>query len=286
MTFDVVKVNAKGQEVEREKAEASYFTQDLGNDITLEMIAILGGTFTMGSPANEKDTFDDERPQHQVTVPPFFMGKYPVTQAQWRAVASRTDLKVEKDLDPDPSYFKDPPKPPLKRGASDSPPFEGGARGGSPTRWDRPVERVNWYDAVEFCARLSKLTGREYRLPGEAEWEYACRAGTTTRFYFGDDANQLGDYAWYNGNSQGTTHPVGQKKPNAWGLYEMSGNVWEWCEDNWHNYNDNDYRILRGGSWYDDPYSCRSASRNDLLRRVNFNSLDGFRVVCGVGRTL
>ncbi len=181
MTFDVVKVNAKGQEVEREKAEASYFTQDLGNDITLEMIAILGGTFTMGSPANEKDSFDDERPQHQVTVPPFFMGKYPVTQAQWRAVASRTDLKVEKDLDPDPSYFKDPPKPPFLRGASDSPPFEGGARGGSPTRWDRPVEQVNWYDAIEFCARLSKLTVREYRLPSEAEWEYACRAGTTKR---------------------------------------------------------------------------------------------------------
>ncbi len=186
MTFDVVKVNAKGQEVEREKAEASYFTQDLGNDITLEMIAILGGTFTMGSPANEKDSFDDERPQHQVTVPPFFMGKYPVTQAQWRAVASRTDLKVEKDLDPDPSYFKDPPKPPFLRGASDSPPFEGGARGGSPTRWDRPVEQVNWYDAIEFCARLSKLTVREYRLPSEAEWEYACRAGTTTAFHFGE----------------------------------------------------------------------------------------------------
>ena len=239
MTFDVVKVNAKGQEVEREKAEASYFTQDLGNDITLEMIAILGGTFTMGSPANEKDSFDDERPQHQVTVPPFFMGKYPVTQAQWRAVASRTDLKVEKDLDPDPSYFKDPPKPPFLRGASDSPPFEGGAGGGSPTRWDRPVEQVNWYDAIEFCARLSKLTVREYRLPSEAEWEYACRAGTTTPFYFGETIT--GKLANYNasetyadepkGEYREETTPVGQFSPNAFGLYDMHGNVWEWCAD-------------------------------------------------------
>jgi hypothetical protein len=117
--FEVVRVNAKGEQIEKESREAQYFSQDLGNDITLEMIAIPGGTFTMGSPPNEKDSYKYERPQHQVTVPPFFMGKYPVTQAQWRAVASRTDLKVEKDLDPDPSHFKDPPKPPLKRGASD-----------------------------------------------------------------------------------------------------------------------------------------------------------------------
>ncbi|MFM2379628.1 MAG: hypothetical protein RLZZ143_2207, partial [Cyanobacteriota bacterium] len=107
--FDVAKVNAKGQEVERKKAEASYFAQDLGNGITLEMIAILGGTFTMGSPANEKDSFDDERPQHQVTVPPFFMGKYPITQAQWKAIASRTDLKVKQDHYFNPAYFKDRP---------------------------------------------------------------------------------------------------------------------------------------------------------------------------------
>ena len=319
MTFDVVKVNAKGQEVEREKAEASYFTQDLGNDITLEMIAILGGTFTMGSPANEKDSFDDERPQHQVTVPPFFMGKYPVTQAQWRAVASRTDLKVEKDLDPDPSYFKDPPKPPFLRGASDSPPFEEGARGGSPTRWDRPVERVNWYDAVEFCARLSKLTGREYRLPSEAEWEYACRAGTKTPFHFGetitaDLANYNAGYTYADepkGEYRQKTTPVGQFPPNAFGLYDMHGNVWEWCLDPWHeNYqgepprdgsvwdednNDNRYQnlsistkklltdkrycALRGGSWNYDPDFCRSANR--YRNNPDYDdSIIGFRVAC------
>ena len=305
--FDVVKVNAKGQEVERKKAEASYFAQDLGNDITLEMVAIPGGTFTMGSPANEKDSFDDERPQHQVTVPPFFMGKYPVTQDQWRAVASRTDLKVEKDLDPDPSYFKDPPKPPFLRGASDSPPFEGGARGGSPTRWDRPVEQVNWYDAIEFCARLSKLTVREYRLPSEAEWEYACRAGTTTPFYFGETIT--GKLANYNasetyadepkGEYREETTPVGQFSPNAFGLYDMHGNVWEWCADTWHdNYDgaptdgsawiengDDNRSSLRGGSWYIDPFNCRSASRYDDYRR-DYSGDYGFRVVCGAGRTL
>jgi len=143
---------------------------------------------------------------------------------------------------------------------------------------------------------LSQITGKTYRLPTEAEWEYACRAGTTTRYYFGDDANQLGDYAWYDGNSQKTTHPVGQKKPNAWGLYDMSGNVWEWCEDNWHDSyknapsdgsawltNDNNYHILRGGSWYYYPRDCRSAYR-DLSGSPYFSL--GFRVVSGAGRTL
>ncbi|CCI23208.1 Serine/threonine protein kinase (fragment) [Microcystis aeruginosa PCC 9808] len=146
---------------------------------------------------------------------------------------------------------------------------------------------------------MSQITRKTYRLPTEAEWEYACRAGTTTRFYFGDNANQLGDYAWYGGNSQQTTHPVGQKRPNAWGLYDMSGNVWEWCEDNWHdNYigaptdgsawltNDNDYQIVRGGSWYDYPSFCRSAFRDDVNRRDGSGLSVGFRVVCGAGRTL
>jgi formylglycine-generating enzyme required for sulfatase activity len=294
---------------------------------------IPGGTFTMGTEDEEIerlvkkfgwDGFRRERPQHRVTVSSFYMGRYPITQAQWRAVASRTDLKVEKDLNPDPSHFKDPPKPSLESEASDSPPFEG-ARGGSPTRWDRPVEQVSWYDAVEFCARLSKLTGKEYRLPSEAEWEYACRAGTTTPFHFGETIT--GELANYNagytyadepkGEYRGQTTPVGQFPPNAFGLYDMHGNVWEWCLDPWHeNYqgepprdgsvwdednNDNRYqsllistkelltdrpnRVLRGGSWFDGPDFCRSAFRNRLDRRDD-DCYDGFRVVCGAGRTL
>jgi formylglycine-generating enzyme required for sulfatase activity len=289
---------------------------------------IPGGTFTMGTEDEEIerlvkkfnwDGFRRERPRHRVTVSSFYMGRYPITQAQWRAVASRTDLKVERYLNPDPSRFKDPPKPPLEREASDSPPFEG-ARGGSPTRWDRPVEQVSWYDAVEFCARLSKLTGKEYRLPSEAEWEYACRAGTTTPFHFGETIT--GELANYNasrtyadepkGEYREETTPVGQFPPNAFGLYDMHGNVWEWCLDPWHenyqgepprdgsvwdeNNNDNRYqsllistkklltdrpnRVLRGGSWCFYPDYCRSAFRDfDYYRRDDFNDL-GFRVAC------
>jgi formylglycine-generating enzyme required for sulfatase activity len=288
---------------------------------------IPGGTFTMGTEDEEIerlvkkfgwDGFRRERPQHRVTVSSFYMGRYPITQAQWRAVASRTDLKVERYLNPDPSRFKDPPKPSLKSEASDSPPFEG-ARGGSPTRWDRPVEQVSWYDAVEFCARLSKLTGKEYRLPSEAEWEYACRAGTTTPFHFGETIT--GELANYDarktyadepkGEYRGQTTPVGQFPPNAFGLYDMHGNVWEWCLDPWHeNYqgepprdgsvwdeNNNDnryqsllistkelltdkrYRVLRGGSWSGHPLSCRSADRS-RNNPVNHIDIDGFRVAC------
>jgi len=315
--FEIVRVNAKGEQIKKELKQSQYFSEDLGNDITLEMVAIPGGTFLMGTEDEEIERlvkkfgwegYRRERPQHQVTVPPFFIGKYPITQAQWKAIASRTDLKVKQDLDPDPSQFKDPPKPPLKRGASDSPPFEGGARGGSPTRWDRPVEQVNWYDVIEFCARLSKLKeGREYRLPSEAEWEYACRAGTTTPFYFGETIT--GELANYdasktyaeepNGEYREETTPVGQFPPNAFGLYDMHGNVWEWCADTWHdNYdgaptdgsawieNGNDNRSpLRGGSWCDYPNNCRSAYRVNNFRRDNNNLNIGFRVVCGAGRT-
>ncbi|MFM6590068.1 MAG: SUMF1/EgtB/PvdO family nonheme iron enzyme [Microcystis panniformis] len=285
--FEIVRVNAKGEQIEKESKQSQYFREDLGNDITLEMVAIPGGTFTMGSPANEKDSYGDERPQHQVTVPPFFLGKYPITQAQWRAIASRTDLKVKQDLDLNPARFKDRPD-------SDR----------------RPVEQVNWYDAIEFCARLSKLTVRvrEYRLPSEAEWEYACRAGTTTPFYFGETitgelANYTAGYT-YSGEPKGQyrqqTTPVGKFPPNAFGLYDMHGNVWEWCADTWHdnydgaprdgslwieNGNDN-CSPLRGGSWGNNPHFCRSAYRNYNNRRVNHFFNNGFRVVCVFGRTL
>jgi formylglycine-generating enzyme required for sulfatase activity len=222
------------------------------------MVGLPAGQFLMGSPDSDPDARDNEKPQHQVKVNSFAIGKYPVTQAQYEAV-----------MGTNPSRFQNNPQ--------------------------NPVERVSWNDAQAFCQKLSRITGKTYRLPTEAEWEYACRAGTTTRYYFGDDANQLGDYAWYYRNSQGTTHPVGQKKPNAWGLYDMSGNVWEWCEDNWHdNYigapndgtawidNDNrsQYRkCLRGGSWDDLPNSCRSANRDWYLPGYR-NYYIGFRVAC------
>jgi formylglycine-generating enzyme required for sulfatase activity len=292
--FEIVEVNAKGEQIKKESKQSQYFSQDLGNDITLEMVAIPGGTFTMGTEDEEIERlvkkfdwegFRRERPQHQVTVPPFFMGKYPITQAQWQAIASRADLKVKQDLEPKPAYFKDRPD-------SDR----------------RPVEKVNWYDAIEFCARLSKLTGREYRLPSEAEWEYACRAGTTTPFYFGEtitgklaNYNASNTYADEpNGEYRKETTPVGQFPPNAFGLYDMHGNVWEWCADTWHdNYdgaprdgsvwtkNENDNRSpLRGGSWYLSPNVYRSAFRLNFDRRAVINDVSGFRVVCGARRTL
>ena len=257
------------------------------------MVAIPGGTFTMGSPESEEGSYDDERPQHDVTVSPFFMGKYPVTQGQWRAIASQTNLKVNLDLDPEPSYFKEPYQ--------------------DIDRWQRPVEKVNWYAAVEFCERLSKLTGRNYRLPSEAEWEYACRAGTTTPFYFGETitpklANYDGDYSYGNrpkGEDRKQTTPVGQFPANAFGLYDMHGNVWEWCADNMHNNYENaptdgsawadsnkkdsskNYTVLRGGSWNNDSDVCRSAYRNSYINRhdIHYNGF-GFRIVCALGITV
>ncbi|WP_226586322.1 formylglycine-generating enzyme family protein, partial [Microseira wollei] len=167
--FEVVTVNSRGEIVTRERKQASYFTEDLGNNISLEMVAIPGGTFLMGSPETEAERYEYEEPQHLVSVPSFFMGKYQITQAQWQAVAALP--KINRDLESDPSYFKGE---------------------------NRPVENVSWLDAVEFCARLSQKTKREYRLPSEAEWEYACRAGTTTPFHFGETITP--DLVNYNGN--------------------------------------------------------------------------------------
>jgi formylglycine-generating enzyme required for sulfatase activity len=175
---------------------------------------------------------DSKKPKHQVKVNSFAIGKYPITQAQYQAV-----------MGTNPSYFENSPQ--------------------------NPVEQVSWDDAQAFCQKLSEITGKNYRLPTEAEWEYACRAGTTTHYYFGDDANQLGNYAWYDENSNNKTHPVGQKKPNAWGLYDMSGNVWEWCEDS----------CLHGGSWHIFPIYCRSAYRLRNNPLIHYNDF-GFRVVC------
>ncbi|MFM6118447.1 MAG: SUMF1/EgtB/PvdO family nonheme iron enzyme, partial [Sphaerospermopsis kisseleviana] len=241
------------------------FTENLGNGVVLEMIAIPGGTFLMGSP--DAEGYDDEKPQHQVTVPPFYMGKYPVTQAQWERVARLPKVKI--DLKPKPSYFKGE---------------------------NLPVEQVSWLDAQEFCARIIKSTGKVYRLPSEAEWEYACRAGTTTPYYISNSLSR--DVANYN-QWYGQTTNVGKFPPNSFGLYDMHGNVWEWCEDSWHeNYRNapidgstwnnqtNEYKILRGGSWHLKPDYCRSARRNSGDACLGFVVLNyGFRVACAVAWT-
>ncbi|MGB7442086.1 MAG: formylglycine-generating enzyme family protein [Coleofasciculaceae cyanobacterium] len=266
--------------IKRRQQQAWGFTEDLGDGVQLEMVAIPEGSFVMGSPDTEEGHRDNESPQHQVTVKSFFMGKYPVTQAQWQAVAALP--QVNSELDSDPSWFK-------------------GA--------DRPVEQVSWYDAVEFCARLSKQTGREYRLPSEAEWEYACRAGTTTPFHFGETittelANYNGNYTYgeaAKGKYREQTTSVGSFPPNAFGLYDMHGNVWEWCADSWHsnyqgapsdgsvwedkNENDNDFRLLRGGSWHSYPAFCRSAYRSNLNPGDRHIGIIGFRVVCAAAWT-
>ncbi|ALF55774.1 sulfatase-modifying factor protein [Nostoc piscinale CENA21] len=278
--FEIVKVDAQGQIINRSPGRAEFFTEDLGNGVVLEMVSIPGGKFLMGSPESEEGRYDSESPQHNVTVPPFFMGKFPVTQRQWQAVAALD--KVNIDLNPDPSRFK---------GAN------------------RPVERVSWDDAVEFCVRLLKKTGKIYRLPSEAEWEYACRAGTTTPFYFGETITT--DLANYRGNSTYGSAPngeyreqtteVGKFPANSFGLFDMCGNLWEWCQDEWHeNYNNaptdgsawlsegsSNIRCLRGGSWLVNPDYCRSASRlfNNRAGRDFIDINFGFRVVCGVGRT-
>lgn len=250
---------------QQQKQQAEYFRENLGNGVVLDMLAIPGGKFLMGSPENEPGRHDSESPQHQVSVKPFFMGKFPVTQAQWQAVAGFAKVKI--DLNPKPSHFK---------GAN------------------RPVESVSWDEAVEFCARLSQKTGRIYRLPSEAEWEYACRAGTTTPYYFGETITK--DLANYDNNYQQTTD-VGKFPANLFGLFDMCGNTWEWCQDKWHkNYENtptdgsawlganNQYRLLRGGSWRSLPRYCRCASRSRGVPDNRGYGL-GFRVVCSPART-
>jgi formylglycine-generating enzyme required for sulfatase activity len=274
---------------------AQYFIENLGNGIQLEMVMIPSGSFMMGSPETEEGSTDDERPQHQVTIKAFCLGKYQVTQAQWKAVAAFP--QVNKELKLDPSRFK--------------------GDGSTSLTNHRPVEQVSWENAVEFCDRLSRHTKRQYRLPSEAEWEYACRAGTTTPFHFGETittnlANYQGtdneEYKWsgsYGSGPKGVyreeTTAVGSfGVANNFGLYDMHGNVWEWCQDDWHSdyegaptdgsawlssEESSDRKLLRGGSWDINPGYCRSAYRIDLNLGDYYHHI-GFRVVCsGAART-
>jgi formylglycine-generating enzyme required for sulfatase activity len=262
--FEVATVNVEGRENPRQTKQTRAFVEDLGNGITLEMVAIPGGTFQMGSPESEKERETNESPQHSVTVPNFFMGRYVVTQAQYELI-----------MGSNPSWFKGP---------------------------NHPVEKVSWNDAQAFCKKLSQKTGRTYRLPSEAEWEYACRARTTTPFHFGETitsalANYAGNYTYQSepkGQYREQSTEVGSFPANAFGLCDMHGNVWEWCEDVYHkNYVDaptdgkawnvdgeSNARLLRGGSWIRYPRGCRSASRSFLSPGVRGIYL-GFRVVLG-----
>jgi formylglycine-generating enzyme required for sulfatase activity len=261
--FEVVTFDGEGGELSRVQQRAEFFAEILGDRTSLEMVKIPGGKFQMGSLPGQGN--DRERPRHEVQVPEFWMGKYPVTQAQWRYVAALPPEKMELEANP------------LD--------FEGD---------NRPVENVSWNQSIEFCQRLSRKTGKKYRLASEAEWEYACRAKTLTNFYFGDALTpKLANYGW----NMNSTTDVGIYLPNAFGLYDMHGNVREWCADGWHNsYEnapidgstwiglDNSVHVLRSGSCLDDPYLCCSAYR-DRNYSDNYFNLIGFRVVYAPART-
>jgi eukaryotic-like serine/threonine-protein kinase len=288
--FETIKLNRWDDIINTTQKQAFYYRENLGNDVLLEMVYIPAGSFIMGAPDDEDDSKIFERPQHLVNLHAFHMSKFPITQAQYQAVMMEPHLSK----------------------------FQGK---------NLPVDSVRWIQAKAFCQNLSRKFGRFYTLPSESQWEYACRAGTTTPFYFGDTINT--DIANYDGNYgygnrlQGlkfreTTTEVGQFPPNSFGLYDLHGNIREWCEDNYHrnyinapadgtpwiNEEDRNSHILRGGFWDSIPGYCRSAARfchredaeqNDILTRLvdsggtNIPLRDreprslhpyGFRVVC------
>jgi formylglycine-generating enzyme required for sulfatase activity/DNA-directed RNA polymerase subunit E'/Rpb7/DNA-binding transcriptional regulator YdaS (Cro superfamily) len=291
--FRTVKLDQRGRVIEDEMKQARFFAEELAPGVDLEMVEIPGGKFLMGTSDEdseqvreeykrvgwEADWIKNEMPQHEVTVSPFYIGKLAVTQRQWRIVAGWE--KAGRDLKPDPSHFKD-------RKDSD----------------DRPVEQVSWDDAVEFCAKLSQKTGKRYRLPTEAEWEYACRARTTTPFAFGETithqiVNYSSEYPYAGAKKakpRNETVPAGSLGvANGFGLYDMHGNVWEWCSDWYGDYpgepqtdpsgpESGTWRVLRGGSWALQSHICRSAFR-DLNEAANIYYTVGFRVVVSAART-
>ena len=232
--------------------DTDHLPEYITNSIGMRLRLIPAGEFMMGASPGDSKADDDEKPVHRVEITkPFYIGIFPVTQEQYERVMGEN-----------PSDFK-----------------------GS----NRPVESVSWDDAQEFCRKLGQMTGESYRLPTEAEWEYAARVGSATEFHWGDEVDD--DYVWYDGNSGDETHPVGQKRPNAWGLYDMSGNVWEWCAD-WYgaNYYRNsplrdpkgpsfgNARVVRGGSWLHLAWSMRSANRYRFTPDHR-NYFVGFRIV-------
>lgn len=254
-------LNEKGQVIARTHLSVEQFSEGLGNGTALEMVLIPSGGFQMGSPRHLANP--DEGPQHFVNIKSFMMSKFLITQRQWKAILGKL--------------------PPCR--------FKGD---------DLPVERVSWNEAQRFCQRLSKETGRDYRLPSEAQWEYACRAGTTSPFSFGETLTT--EFANFNGQHTFRSEPPGpyyhatneggKFPPNAFGLYDMHGNLWEWCADNWlddysasprdgSSFQDRSsrYRVVRGGSWHEPPGLCRSAARLRVLQS-DAEEVIGFRVVC------
>jgi formylglycine-generating enzyme required for sulfatase activity len=301
ISFDAASVDERGMRNPPERYTAAVFTEPLGSSGGLDMVSTPAGSFTMGSPADEPERQPNEGPQHHVTLAAFFIGAFPVTQAQWTAVVLAHPGRIHRDLDRKPSFFKG---------------------------IDLPVESITWNEAEEFCLRLGEITGRPYRLPSEAEWEYSCRAGTATPFNFGPTitpglANYCGTGGALCGDSNGksvasdvyndvkygsgaygrgpvgvfraTTTRPGTFPPNRFGLYDMHGNVWEYCLDKWaSSYADapldgtaylsgpsDNWRLLRGGSWSHNPAICRSAYRDSIDPSISgWQGRIGLRVVC------
>jgi len=271
-SFEVVTVDAYGQKIDLYQEQNQCLIQEIGGGIKLDLVIVPGGKFQMGSVAQKPS--QREIPAHSVTIQPFLMSKYPVTKAQWRKVAEIEQVNCSLKLNPS-------------------------RRGGA----QHPVVHVSWHEAVEFCDRLSKKIGHNYRLPTEAEWEYACKAGTVTPFHLGETitselANYAGDIQYRyekKGHNRGHAIPVGTFPfANFFGLFDMHGNVWEWCLDHWHeNYdkapidgsawlepnNEALSRVIRGGSWRNEPQLCCSTYRISNNADDTSSSNIGFRVV-------
>jgi formylglycine-generating enzyme required for sulfatase activity len=261
--FETPTLHSRGEVISRSRHTAEQFTEVLSGAISLDLLIVPAGIFQMGSLPREGNP--DEQPRHLVTIRSFMLSKYPITQAQWKAILGKLP----------PCRFKGDPL---------------------------PVERVSWKDAQEFCKRLSNKTGHNYQLPSETQWEYACRAGTSTPFSFGETmtvevANFNGEHTFREeprGFYFHSTNAGGKFPPNAFGLFDMHGNLWEWCADNWlddysssprdgssYQNKDSRYRVARGGSWHEPPMLCRSAARLQVLE-TDADEFMGFRVACDV----
>jgi eukaryotic-like serine/threonine-protein kinase len=262
INLTTVELDNRGNIIAKPTVTAQVYKENLNNTVNLTMVKIPAGSFIMGSPQSEGESEENERPQHRVKIKEFYMGETEITQAQYHAIMGEN-----------PASFKGK---------------------------NRPVENVSWQQAKAFCRKLSLKTGKTYTLPSESQWEYACRAGTTTPFSFGatittEVANYESEYAYANapkGTYRRETTEVDKFPPNAFGLYDLHGNVSEWCEDTWSkNYqnapidgkartkgNYPDKRVFRGGSWYDNPGSCRSAFRYAWVTD-DVSSTIGFRIV-------